>query len=132
MKIWFIIVLVVVVAIGVAMYDSFNTQEPLYQTIIQPQGTPKLAIDVKSVGAANWIYITPSKSDANLSALGGDVTVKILRGTGGGIYRSQGYGPAGGLTYSFQGTGGDYRLEFTFAHPDKWPEELALRIVPSP
>ena len=84
------------------------------------------------VSGSNWIYLTATKPGANLPDLGGDIAIKILRGSGGGVYRAKDYGPAGGLTYSFQGTGGDYRLELTFAHPDKWPEELALKIEPSP
>ncbi len=132
MKIWFIIVLVVVVAIGFAMYNSVNTDRTLFQTFIQPRITPKLAIDVDKIGPTNWIYLTDSKTGANLSGLSGDITIKILRGNAGGIYRAKDYGPATGLTYSFQGAGGSYRVEVTFAHPDQWPQELALRIAPSP
>ncbi len=133
MKIWFIIVLVAVVGIAIATYNWFNAgQEALFQTYIQPRITPKLAIDVEKIGPTNWIYLTDSKTGANLSGLGEDISVKILRGDAGRVYRAKDYGPATGLTYSLQGTGGDYRLEVSFAHPEQWPQELSLKITPSP
>jgi len=131
-KTWFIIALVIVVAVGVAIYSSVSPDNTLFQTFIQPRITPELAIDVDHVGASNWIYLTASKSSADLSGLGDDVSFKVLRGNAGRVYRARDYGPAGGLTYSFQGAGGTYRLEVSFAHPDKWPEELSLKITPSP
>jgi hypothetical protein len=131
LKIWPIIALVVLVVMGVAIYNSSNTVEPLYQTIIQPKATPKLAIDVDHVPPASWIYITATQPGTNLSDLSDGITIKVLRGNSATIHRAKDYGPAGGLTYSFECKGGAYRLEISFEHPEKWPE-LAMRIAPSP
>ena len=131
MKIWFIIILIVIVALGVVAYNSFNTTEPLYQTIIQPKVTARMAIDLDHVPPSSWIYLTATQPGTNLSDLGDDVTIKVLRGSSAAIHRAKNYGPAGGLTFSFEGKGGNYRLEISFQHQDRWPE-ISLRVAPSP
>ena len=67
-----------------------------------------------------------------LPNLGDDITIMIVRGSGGGLYKAM---PSNDrrnlLTYEFEGSGGDYQLEVKFLHPEKWPREIILTIDPS-